>query len=68
MNYILTIIIIFLYMCRYSIGFKILSCIATIKIWSRTLLKNKKNQDIIILFKHTSHILCLQLFKIHIFE
>jgi len=53
MNYILTIIIIFLYMCRYSIGFKILSCIATIKIWSRTLLKNKKNQDIIILFKHT---------------
>jgi len=53
MNYIFTIIIIFLYMCRYSLGFKLLSCIATIKVWSRRCLKSKSNSDEIILFKHT---------------
>ena len=53
MNYIFTIIIIFLYMCRYSLGFKLLSCIATIKVWCRRCLKSKSNSDEIILFKHT---------------
>lgn len=53
MNYILTIIIPFLYMCRYFIVFKILSCIANIKVCLRKFLKNKNNPDKIILFEYT---------------
>lgn len=52
MNYILTIIIIFLYMYRYSLAFKILSCIANLKVWCRRVSKkNYDNNDTTLLFK-----------------